>query len=227
MTMNVISYFDAIPDLEFSKQSEDILSIWTDTWKRHGWNPIILEHEMAKKNKLYHQLDLDNPQANFYKTIHESMWKYHKTCYCRLLAYCEYVRNNGATLYADYDVINYGFTPDIIKNIEHDSYLCIHRSVMFLGLTGIDDIERVILKFNNEPFSEGDERGSCNDLNVMRKYTKVFKSKLMPSGDWYTTYIEPNFRNNSPLVHYDGGCYKRGISRSMTRVDIIKKHNRI
>ena len=52
------------------------------------------------------------------------MFKYHRSCYCRLLAYCQYVRKNGATLYADYDVINYGFWPDELKLTREDSYFC-------------------------------------------------------------------------------------------------------
>ena len=120
--MNTISYFQSIPNSDFSKQSEELIEVYKQSWSKHGWNPIVLNEEHSKRNELFHKLDLDNPDANFYKTIHPTMWKYHRSCYCRLLAYCQYVREHGATLYSDYDVMNYGFTPSILNFAKENSY---------------------------------------------------------------------------------------------------------
>ena len=131
--MNTISYFQSIPNSDFSQQSEELIEVYKQSWSKHGWNPIVLNEEYAQRNELLHKLDLDNPDANFYKTINPSSWKYHRSCYCRLLAYCQYVRENGATLYSDYDVMNYGFTLSILNFAKENSYFCGERAVVYLG----------------------------------------------------------------------------------------------
>lgn len=225
--MNVISYFQSIPNLDFSKQSKELIEVYKQSWSKHGWNSIVLNEEHSKHNELFHKLDLDNPDANFYKTVGPIMWKYHRSCYCRLLAYCQYVRENGATLYADYDVMNYGFTPNILNLAKENSYFSEDRAVVYLGKEGVMDIEQAILQFNNQPFREGSERGSCNDMMIITKYTKCFSLKLDEYNKQYCSNIEADFLNDTPLVHYDGGCYKRGIDRKLSRLQIIKEHNRL
>lgn len=224
--MNVISYFQSIPNSDFSKQSEELIEPYKQSWSKHGWNPIVLNEEHSKRNELFHKLDLDNPDANFYKTIHPTMWKYHRSCYCRLLAYCQYVREKGATLYSDYDVMNYGFTSDILNSTKENSCFCSERAVVYLGKEGVMDIEQAILQFNNQPFREGSERGSCNDMNIMNKYTNCFNFQKDQNNQNYVSSIIPDLSNQTPLVHYDGGCYRRGVDRKFSRLDIIKQYHK-
>jgi len=225
--MNVISYFNLIAGFKFSAESQELIDIWEKSWQKHGWNTILLDESHAKNNPLFKELDLDNPNANFYKTINPGMFKYHRSCYCRLLAYCQYVRENGSTLYADYDVMNYGFKPNVLNFAKENSYFCEERAVVYLGKEGVMDIEQAILQFNNQPFQEGSERGSCNDMNIIIKYTKYFSLKLDEHNKKYCSNIEADFLNYTPLVHYDGGCYRRGIDRKLSRLQIIKEHNRL
>jgi hypothetical protein len=224
--MNVISYFQSIPNSDFSQQSEELIEVYKQSWIKHGWNPIVLNEEYSKRNELFYKLDLDNSDANFYKTISSSMWKYHRSCYCRLLAYCQYVRENGSTLYSDYDVINYGFTSDILNSTKENSYFCRERAVVYLGKEGVMDIEQAILQFNNQPFREGSERGSCNDMNIMNKYTNCFNFQKDQNNQNYVSSIMPDLSNQTPLVHYDGGCYRRGVDRKFSRLDIIKQYHK-
>ena len=223
---NTISYFQSIPNSDFSKQSEELIELYKQSWSKHGWNPIVLNEEHSKRNELFHKLDLDNPDANFYKTIHPTMWKYHRSCYCRLLAYCQYVREHGATLYSDYDVMNYGFTPSILNFAKENSYFFEDRAVVCLGKEGVIDIEQAILQFNNQPFREGSERGSCNDMNIMNKYTNCFNFQKDQNNQNYVSSIMPDLSNQTPLVHYDGGCYRRGVDRKFSRLDIIKQYHK-
>ena len=225
--MNVISYFNLIPDSKFSSESEELIGIWKKSWQKYGWNTILLDESHARRNPLLNKLDLDNPDANFYKTIHPGNWKYHRSCYCRLLAYCQYVRENGATLYADYDVMNYGFSPNSLKSTRQDSYFCPSRCVVYLGIDGLDQIETAILNFNNNPFQERDENGSCNDMCIITKYTNCFELKKDRNDQRYVSPILPDFSNQTPLIHYDGGCYKRGIDRKFSRLEIVKKYDNL
>lgn len=225
--MNVISYFNLIPGSEFSSESEKLIDIWKKSWQKHGWNTILLNESHAKRNPLLNKLDLDNPDANFYKTISPFMWQYHRSCYYRLLAYCQYVRENGVALYADYDVINYGFPADILKSTPEDSYFCPSRCMVYLGNKGKDEIENAILNFNNKEFSENEVHGSCNDMSVMNKYTNCFNFQKDQNNQMYVSSIIPDLSNQTPLIHYDGGCYRRGFDRKFTRLDIIKQYEKI
>lgn len=224
--MNTISYFQSIPNFDFSKQSEELIEVYKQSWSKHGWNPIVLNEEYSKRNELFHKLDLDNPDANFYKTINSSNWKYHRSCYCRLLAYCQYVRENGATLYADYDVINYGFSPGILKTTREDSFFCNSRCVVYLKKKGVDQTESAILNFNNNEFKESEERGSCNDMNIINKYTNCFNLQKDQNNQLYVSSIMPDLSNQTPLIHYDGGCYRKGFDRKLSRLEIIKQYHK-
>ena len=225
--MNTISYFQSIPNSDFSKQSEELIEVYKQSWIKHGWNPIVLNEEYSKHNELFHKLDLDNPDANFYKTIHPTMWKYHRSCYCRLLAYCQYVREHGATLYSDYDVMNYGFTPSILNFAKENSYFFEDRAVVYLGKKGADQTESENLNFNNNKFQESKERGSCNDMNIMNKYTNCFNLQKDQNNQNYASAIMPDLSNQTPLIHYDGGCYRRGFDRKFSRLDIIKRYQKL
>tara|TARA_B100002019_G_scaffold216392_1_gene188989 strand:- start:6130 stop:6822 length:693 start_codon:yes stop_codon:yes gene_type:complete len=230
--MKVISYFNKIPNSKFSLESEELIELWKTSWKKHNWNPSILNEEYSKRNKLFHELDLDDPTANFYKTINKQNWTYHRSCYCRLLAYCQYVRENGATLYADYDVMNYGFTPNIMNFATENSYFCGERAVVYLGKEGVKQIENALIQFSSEKFKN---EGSSADVYVMERYTTIFIPVLnnletKAKAKWEYYYMSNSFdkfENDTKLVHYDGGCYRRGASRKLSRLQIIKQHNRL
>lgn len=225
--MNVISYFNLIAGSKFSAESQELIDIWEKSWQKHGWNTILLDESYAKNNPLFDELDLNSSEANFYRTIHPSMWKYHRSCYCRLLAYCQYVRENGVVLYADYDVINYGFSPNILNLAKENSYFCGERAVVYLGKKGADQTESAILNFNNNKFQESEERGSCNDMNIMNKYTNCFNLQKDQNNQNYVSSIMPDLSNQTPLIHYDGGCYRRGFDRKFSRLDIIKRYQKL
>ena len=225
--MNVISYFNLIAGSKFSAESQELIDIWEKSWQKHGWNTILLDESHAKNNPLFDELDLNSSEANFYRTIHPSMWKYHRSCYCRLLAYCQYVRENGVVLYADYDVINYGFSPNILNLAKENSYFCVERAVVYLGKKGADQTESAILNFNNNKFQESEERGSCNDMSIMNKYTNCFNLQKDQNNQNYVSSIMPDLSNQTSLIHYDGGCYRRGFDRKFSRLDIIKRYQKL
>ena len=234
--MNVISYFNLISGSKFSLDSKKLIEIWEQSWKKHSWNPIVLNEEFSKRNKLYQELDLNNPDANFYKTINPSNWKYHRSCYCRLLAYCQYVRENGKTLYADYDVMNYGFLPNILNFAKENSYFCGERAVVYLGKEGVEQMETALVQFSTEEFKKD---GSSADVYVMERYTNIFipvynNLTTNKKVKWPYYYMSNSFDEYCPgvddvtlLVHYDGGMYRRGASREFSRLDIIKRHGRL
>ena len=174
----VICYYQEF-ETKFSKDSKDFLELWKKSWESKGWNSVILGENDAKQNPLYSQIDIDNADANFYKTGGGRSWQYQRSSYLRHLAYCQYVRNNGATLYADYDVINYSFTPDILNYMEEDSVLIGERCAVYLGERGINDIEQAINRFDKDPgeiSNSWSDKNSSSDMHVVSRFTTIFKT---------------------------------------------------
>ena len=232
----VICYYEQFGS-KFSKDSEQFLEVWQRSWKNNGWNAIVLCERDARQNPLYGQIDIDNPDANFYKTDN-SKWMYHRSCYLRLLAYCQYVRMNGAALYADYDVINYSFTPDVLNFMSEDSVLKGERCAVYLGKRGALDIERAIARFNRDPgeisHSLKDENSS-SDMHVISRFTTVFKTitcnlitkeRSEKNNTYYCQNAGEDGYMDSPLVHFDGGVYGRNIRdeyKNLSRAELVQK----
>jgi len=237
ITMNtVICYYQEF-ETKFSKDSKDFLKLWKKSWEIKGWNSVILGENDAKQNPLYSQINIDTPDANFYKTGN-SNWKYHRSCYLRLLAYCQYVRQNGPTLYADYDVINYNFTPDILNYMEEDSVLKGERCAVYLGERGINDIEQAINRFDKDPgeiSNSWSDKNASSDMHVISRFTTVFrtiicnlitKERSEKNRTYYCQNAGQDGYMDSALVHYDGGTYGRNIPeeyKKLSRAELVQK----
>jgi hypothetical protein len=232
--MNTISYFQDIPNIKsgsaysvISRESKKLVDLYKKTWSKYGWDPIVLDEEYAQKNKLYKDLSFNNPKANFYKNKldpHHS-FGYMRACYLRLLAYCEYVRRNGVTLYSDYDVMNYGLHPSVIDEIEPNSSLCDQRSVIYLDLKGAEEMEDAL-----RGYSTNDSVHYEHDMQLMKNQTKLFKNLVDKNGEYIYCYpyLACTKRDaSSPLIHYNGACYSRGISKNLSRSEVIINHGRI
>lgn len=223
--MNVISYFNPIANNKFSKESSEFISIWKRSWSEQGWNPIILNESWAQKNYLYHNLSFNDPNANFYRENPAGSFEYNRCCYLRLLAYCQYTKENGATLYCDYDVINYGMPPNVLNFFDKNSVLCEQRSVVYLDESGAKDIERVLIECENASKLEWCHR---NDMRLMEHKTMVFKPLINEKKEYIYCCSSHTDRDNiCPLVHYNGGCYLRGAPKHLSRTEVVWAHGRL
>jgi len=97
--MKVFTYHEDLPGYPDCKE---LLSLWAESWRRHGWEPEILTHDHAKAHPMYEfmmpaalKLPTTNPQ------------EYELTVYRRWLA----MGSVGGGLMVDNDVINYGYRP--------------------------------------------------------------------------------------------------------------------
>lgn len=218
----VICYYQKIGGDKFSLESEQLIELWRKSWRNNGWEPIVLDEGYAKRHPDYHLVYLNNINSPFYSNINKEMWKYHRCCYMRLLAYCNYVIKNGTTLCADYDVINYSFSYEKFKDIPDNSYLAAERCVVKMNKDGAKDIINALLKFQQHP-----DNNSSADVYVMERYTSVFSlfGFVKGKGSKYIKYVHSgDAYKKSPLVHYHGGCYKRqNVDRSISRLDLINK----
>ena len=236
--MNIISYYQPIENLTFSDQSKGLIDLWKQTWFYHGWNSIVLDETWTHKNELYKHVSLNDQKSNFYLQQQTPMWKYHRSCYCRLLAYCEFVRQHGPTLYADYDVMNYGLKPVSLNNIKPNTWITPERSLVYLDITGAEEIESIIKTFNDSEIDIEDLPEHHNDMILISTNTRpVHNNTCFSDGRFFYTSNDEkklycsNMGNKgtdfTPLVHYDNGLYTRQPDfKGLTRKQVIVNHGR-
>jgi len=97
--MNVFTYHE---ELEGYPDCKELLLLWSASWRRHGWTPIILGREQAEAHRLYARLN-----AAVVKLPAANAVAYETSCYLRWLALAQV----GGGLMVDTDVINYGYRP--------------------------------------------------------------------------------------------------------------------
>jgi hypothetical protein len=106
--MKVFTYWD---NMDFLAPAGGLLDIWVESWKKHGWEPVI----SSKK-------DLDShprfQEAKDHVMILPSVnpWEYEWACYMRWLA----AEQSGSRLCVDTDTINFGFTPEDAAKLSQD-----------------------------------------------------------------------------------------------------------
>jgi hypothetical protein len=191
---------------EFSQDSLELIKLWKKSWSNHGWNPIVLSLEDAKKHPLYNEIDLKDYSSNLYKGSingHE----YLELCYSRWFAYgC----SEGG--WSDYDVMNYGFTPEHMQLITGDpEFIDVVGSCGFASIGGYNKIinrfidvhkndkalNRILSGFEKRP-------NDISDLIIHRSNDSPikFSNRAMCSDD----FISHEWRK-SPLVHYHNGLW--------------------
>lgn len=85
-----------------------LMSIWRESWARHGFDPQVVGPADAAAHPRFHELE----HADGLFTAGIGLREYVTACYERWFAYAAAARQEGgATLIGDWDVINYGFTP--------------------------------------------------------------------------------------------------------------------
>jgi hypothetical protein len=125
-------------------------------------------------------------------------------------------------LFSDFDVINYGFSIDMIP--EKNSYFNLERSAGFLGEDSADKIDSALINFAESDVSKFKQW--TLDINVMHKFTKNFKLIEKINEYFYVGNAFTPRASKSLMIHFDGGLYKRGaIPRSQPRSQVIKNYN--
>jgi hypothetical protein len=221
---------------EFSKDSLELIKLWKKSWSDNGWTPIVLGLEDSKNNPLYNKIDLKNYTSNLYKnSINDS--KYLELCYSRWFAYgCD----DG--VWSDYDVMNYGFTPDDMESIKDGDPYFIDRvgSCGFASKKGYDHIINGFIDvYNSEEITNSifnhqlskKQRTDISDMiiNILLGKDIRFSDK---GSSIFTSIYNGKFLNKDwkkyPLVHYHNGLWNSfDKSKYKTRSNFIKKERPI
>lgn len=219
---NVVTYFESIDSggntIALSSSSYTLLQLWEDSWRRKGFNPIILNSKdffLFSNEKLVDvdiEKHIEDPESKLYKFLPEDqvnsmgkdiIFKYTRECYRRHVAYANFALTHGEVIFADYDVINYGFTQNMFQTLNANTRLNAERSCVYY-----DEIGAFSFLNSFSTFIKNKKDTDLSwDMLVLERYEK--ETQLLrglcatcreqgPHKDNYKTY---------PLVHFDGESY--------------------
>jgi hypothetical protein len=98
---------------KFTEQCFPLIEYWKQSWESNGWEVHVLTEDYIKDEKYYTDLKFDNfSESVLCQYSIDFDCEYTRACYMRWLAYYKFAKQNGFMYWADYDVVNYGFSPD-------------------------------------------------------------------------------------------------------------------
>ncbi|MBV5346171.1 MAG: hypothetical protein JZU63_12005, partial [Rhodoferax sp.] len=104
--MTVYTYYEHLKEIPGNDGYSKLLDLFRASWEKHGWTVKCLGIEDATVNKA----DYDHYISGIDKAPSLHHDGYRRASYARYLA----MLNVGGGLMVDADVMNYGFTPDML-----------------------------------------------------------------------------------------------------------------
>jgi len=187
--MKIYTYHEHVPELP---HADGLLPLWTESWKKNGWDPIVLDRSHAEQHPNYKEF-LEN-----YKTLPTvNASGYELACYLRWLALAVV----GGGWMSDSDVMCYGFRPQtppekmtIWSRGEHicpclvsgSSEQYTYAASIFAAWRGETNLE------NGRPHA--------SDQNILGRVDKFYDNIELCA-----QYEQPGWEY-FPLVHYSNGA---------------------
>jgi len=112
--MNIYTFHEDLDSSHELETQNELMSLWKNSWVNNGWNPIVLNNDLAKTHHYYKEF------SKSMKLIHAKITgnkikKYGLYCYTRWLAFSA-LESDEPIFVCDYDLINNGLKPrDIIQ----------------------------------------------------------------------------------------------------------------
>ena len=192
----VFTYFEPIN--EQADENLQIIEIWKQTWAKHGWDPVVLNQQVAQRHPRYFELD---GWAHLRKT--KNQWSYERACYARWMAYAEYGTRFGEQYepdrmiwFADWDCMNRGLTATAVEGLFHA------RPLNFGDIDGVPSFGRIsgyglskLIDMFSDPLCTTGRwctEDNVSDMNIIRDY-------LPPRRDLTTLFGAPPTK---PLIHF-------------------------
>ncbi len=179
------------------EETDIVLSLWKNSWRKNGWLPIVLTREDAKKHNLYEKI---LTKVIEFPTVNPK--QYEIACFMRWVA----IAAIGGGFMSDYDVINYHFLP-----IDIPSEVTVYHSLN-PGLVGgngaaFDDtlLSLILNNVTSANFKLVSDKLHYSDMYLFLQFPSMFHhvpiSKLIGAEGW----------QNASLVHY----YNSGLNHIM------------
>lgn len=194
-----------------------LIDNWSTSWKKNGFEPIVLTDEDAKKHSRYDELykEIQQIRANVnHRKFDARGEKYSISCYLRWLAYA--ALDSSERFYTcDYDILNFNFKPgdeqsDKFHLMDHfcpgivstTSAQCDEFIQAFVKISNDRTKHLNHLARRNKMFWYNDQDFVEHNMDHLEEYG--YDWKISPRGT-YSTY--PNIDTTSDdelcLVHFD------------------------
>lgn len=203
--MKIYTYYE---DINFELQN-NLLELWAISWKRYGFDPVILSREDAKKSPLY------NKYYDFVQSVHElSVGKQlPEGGYC-LAAQLEIVAFHtilDPSYISDYDMINNGFElGEPVESLVHWRHLdcsCFasgdcygwEKYIQFLfnhQQVLIDYCKKINYETNRMHFHDQDFLVAVRELGLKNNIYKMYRNLEIAGAEY-----DPEGENLCKIIH--------------------------
>lgn len=185
---NIYAYYESLQAnnqaVEFSKAN-----LWKDSWTRAGWNPVMLNSSHAQISP--HRIKLQKKLLQTYPLLEKTKNESVEVIQLRFNRLCA-IHAAGGGWVSDYDVLNFGFTPNIANEYETNSFVLSGNPacVMYLSkeicnaalqrILNEDLIQDGVIKYEKEIFHpffnlDVDSLEHIHDIKLMQeKFSKKF-----------------------------------------------------
>lgn len=190
-------YFQRIEGLAYSDDIPDLIKMHVKSFEQNGWEVVALDESDAQRHPLYSFFD--DEKSAF--AASRNGWEYTRACYMRWLAYA-----TAGHPFADFDIVNYGFTPadakQMIKEAAGPKLLSGAGAMGLFAGKDYDLILNTFQKYAAAPFVAGALQEDVNDMTILIQcFPEIFS--LIGNEDVRIArdYTCPGW-NEAKLVHY-------------------------
>ncbi len=185
----VACYFEP---LYAPREADDraLIALWQKSWEAAGWETIVL----GRKDIDWPEEALDRFRAH--PTINGREYEF--ICFARHVAF----RYSEATVFSDFDIINYGWNPPStdFRFAAHVHSFCGKRPGLFTASKdGLDWLLGWMRSSAPGLIQDINGRKHCSDLTVFMGLPISFSADVVEYGD--------NCWTSAPLVHYGNATF--------------------
>jgi len=211
--MRVYTYYTPTP-LYSEDSQRRLIDVWSRSWSRLGWEPIVLNEGDAMLHPQYERF-----KKYVWNLPTEYGHEYEGACFLRWLAMASQETDGGGGVMTDYDVINYKFTPkpDRVMDADKMYFLCDYEPFNTISMGVVAGARHHYEWFCNlfmnwvpHPQHDWNKKAKlfhCSDLSML---VRMFESRTHEKPEWATkvsnvqAIFEPSREHwkTAPLVHY-------------------------
>ena len=200
--MNIYTYYDI-----FLKDQDNLIDVWQKSWRKYGWNPIIISKNDSNATDQQLEYLTNLPSIN--------PKEYEMACFLRWNA----MSNMGGWM-SDYDVVNCGFTPE--DSLVYESMSVLERYVPCLVYSSKEDYD----KFFNIICDRGldyvvniDSRQHISDMRIMAQLIKT--ESFIKSYRFVKAFQQDN--SAAKVVHCSfSACYEQQKTKIDAMLSLFK-----
>jgi hypothetical protein len=201
--MKIYTYHE---DLSSAFDDPELMALSKESFRRQGFEMVVLGVEHAMTHPLFKKIS-ETPALY----MNGNVSHYLQACYRRYMAVSEIAKNNtDPMVMVDYDVINYGFTPEMLPKATNLMLMMADSPVPGMMIGNKDAYERILEVFNQYADSPVPVPGGLtHDQGLLSWHSDTWhghKAKVLveyPTEGW----------KKAPLVHYPIGRMSFNSSR--------------